>query len=141
MTQRRQLARHAAPVDAIRKQCVEEVAHILPSRLAHCPLAFSDELGILLQVRAIRAHAKRGQPLLDLQVVEEGSEESRIGIGSLHVFSMSSVAGRGNDERGTGGSKSPVVRPSVLSHQFSAVSHQQEPCHPEAQRGTCSSPP
>ena len=41
MTQRRELAGHAAPVNAVREQRIEEVAHILPPGLTHGALAFA----------------------------------------------------------------------------------------------------
>ena len=106
MPQRRELARHAAPVHAVREQRIEEVAHILPPRLAQRALALQQKLRRTAPGPSGRPHAERRQPLLDLEVVEEGVQQPQIGIGTLHEISMSSVAERGNDEEGTGGQRS-----------------------------------
>ena len=55
----------------------------------------------LLEVRAVRSDAKRRKPLLDLQVVEEGTQEALVGVGGLHLSSMAWAASGGNDEAGT----------------------------------------
>ena len=88
MPQRRKLARHAAPVHAVRQQRIEKVAHLLPSRVTQAALALQQKSGVLLQVRSISRNAQRRQPLLDLEVIEERVQQTQIGIGTLHEMSM-----------------------------------------------------
>ena len=109
MPHRRKLARYAAPVDAIRQQRVEEVAHILPPRLAQPALALQQKLGVLLQVRAISRDAQRRESLLDLEVVEKRDQQPQAGIGTLHDMSMKANSSGGNNERGTGRCQLSVV--------------------------------
>ena len=88
MPQRRQLARHAAPIDSIRQQRVQEVAHVLPPRIPQPALSFQQKLGILLQIGLVGRNAERRQSLLDLQIVEKRVQQPQIGIGTLHKTSM-----------------------------------------------------
>ena len=101
--QRRKLARHAASVHAIRQQRIEEVADILPPRLAQRALALQQKFRVLIEIGVIGRHAQRRQSLLDLQVVEKGVQQPQIGIGTLHEMSMKAAGRYGNNERGTGG--------------------------------------
>ena len=81
MPQGRELPAYRTSVNRIGEELLNEVTDVIPTGHGQEALARLEEAGELTDVGCVRRNSQRGEPFLDLEVVEERREGARIGFG------------------------------------------------------------